>query len=37
MDNKTLGLKYYTDIKDAPLSNLLIQANNKTKNQFMAF
>ena len=34
-ENKTLGLKYYTDMKDAPSSNLLIQANIKIDNQLM--
>ena len=37
MDNKTLGLNYYADINDAPLSDLLIQASIKTKNQLMDF
>ena len=36
-DNKTLVLKYYSDIKDAPLSELLRQANIRTENQFMPF
>ena len=36
-DNKTLGLKYYADMKDAPLSDLLIKANINTKNQLVAF
>ena len=36
-DNKTLGLKYYADINDAPVTNLLRQANIKTKNHLMAF
>ena len=35
--NKTLELKYCSNIDDAPLSNMLKQASNKTKNQFMAF
>ena len=35
-DNKTLGLKYYSDMKDAPSSDLMIQYNINTKNQFMA-
>ena len=35
--NKTLGLKYYADMKDAPLSDLLRQANIMTENQLMAF
>ena len=34
-DNKDLVLKYYSDIKDAPLSDLFIQANIKTKNHLM--
>ena len=29
-DNKTLGLNYYSDIKDSPLSDLLRQANINT-------
>ena len=33
--NKALGLKYYADMKDSPLSDLLIQANIETENQFM--
>ena len=37
MDNKTLGLNYYADINDAPLSDLLTQASIKTKNQLMDF
>ena len=36
-DNKTLGLKYYADMKDAPLSDLLRKANFNTKNQLMDF
>ena len=32
-----MRLKYYADMKDAPLSNLLIQANINTENQLMAF
>ena len=35
-DNKTLGLKYYDDMQDAPLSDLLIQASINTDNQLMA-
>ena len=35
--NKTLGLKYYDDIKYAPLSHLLIQASIKTENPLMFF
>ena len=36
-DNKTLGLKYYTDLNDEPVTNLLRQANNKTTNHLMDF
>ena len=36
-DNQNLGLKYYADIKDSHLSDLLIQANSNTDNQLMAF
>ena len=36
-DNKTLGLKYYIYLNDAPVTDLLRQANIKTKNHFMAF
>ena len=36
-DNKTLGLKYYTYLNDAPVTYLLRQANIKTKNQLMDF
>ena len=36
-DNKTLGPKYYADLNDAPVNDLLRQANIKTKNHFMAF
>ena len=32
-----MGLKYFTDMKDAPPSDLLRQANIKIKNQLMAF
>ena len=34
--NRTLGLNYYSDMKDAPLSDLLIQDNIKTDNHFMS-
>ena len=37
MANKALGLKYYTDLNDAPVTNLLRQTNIKTKNQLMDF
>ena len=36
-DNKTLGLKYYVDLNDAPVTDILIQANIKTKNHLMTF
>ena len=36
-ENKTLGLKYYADLNDAPLTDLLRQAYNKTKNHLMGF
>ena len=36
-DNKTLGLKYYDDLNDALVTDLLRQANIKTKNHLMAF
>ena len=36
-DNKTLVLKYYADMNDAPVSDLLRQDSIKTDNQFMAF
>ena len=32
-----MGLKHYADMKDAPLSDLLRQANIKTEKQLMAF
>ena len=35
--NKTLGLKYYADINDAPVSDILRQASIKTENQLMDF
>ena len=34
-DNKTLGLKYYVDINDAPVTDLLKQASIKTENRLM--
>ena len=37
IDNNTLGLKYYADRKDAPLSELLRQANINTNNLFMVW
>ena len=36
-DNKTLGLKYYADMNDAPVTDILRQANIKTKNHLMVF
>ena len=36
-DNKTLVLKYYADLNDAPVTDILRQANIKTKNQLMDF
>ena len=35
--NKTLGLKYYADMNDAPVTDILRQANIKTNNHFMDF
>ena len=36
-DNKTLGLKYYADMNDAPVTDLLRKASIKTDNHLMAF
>ena len=36
-DNKTLGLKYYADINDAPVTYLLRQSSIETKNCLMNF
>ena len=36
-DKKTLGLKYYADLNDAPVTDILRQANIKTKNHLMDF
>ena len=36
-DNKTLGLHYYADTKDANLSDLLREVSIKTDNKLMAF
>ena len=36
-DNKTLGLKYYADLNDAPVTYLWRQSNIKTKNHLMDF
>ena len=35
--NKTLGLKYYADVNDAPLTYLLRQSSIKTENHMMDF
>ena len=37
VDNKTLGLKYYADMNDSPVTGLLIQASIKTDNHLMDF
>ena len=36
-DNKTLVLKYYADLNDTPVNDLLRQENINTKNHLMAF
>ena len=36
-DNKTLGLKYYSDLNDATVTDLLRQSNIKNKNHLMDF
>ena len=36
-DNKTLGLKYYADMNNAPVSDLLRQSSINTENNFMDF
>ena len=36
-ENNTLGLKYYSDMNDAPVSDLLRKASINTKNHLMAF
>ena len=36
-ENKTLGLKYYEDLNNAPVTDILRQANIETKNHLMAF
>ena len=36
-DDKTLGLKYYANLNDALVTDILRQANIKTKNHLMAF
>ena len=37
MDNKTLGLRYSANIDDAPVSDLMRQANTKTDNLLMDY
>ena len=36
-DNKTLGLNYYADLNDAPVTDLLRQASIKDENHLMGF
>ena len=36
-DNKILGLKYYVDMNDEPVTDLLGQASIKTENHLMNF
>ena len=36
-ENNTLGLKYYSDMKYAPVSDLLRKSSIDTENQLMAF
>ena len=36
-DNKTLVLKYYADLNDAPVTDILRQSNIKTNNHLMDF
>ena len=36
-DNKTLGLKYYADLNDASVTDIMRHANITTKNHLMAF
>ena len=36
-DNKTLGMQYYDYLNDAPVTDILRQANIKTKNHLMDF
>ena len=35
--NKTFGLKYYADMNDSPVSDLLVQTRIKTENHLMDF
>ena len=36
-NNRTLGLKYYSEMNDEPVSDLLRQSSIKTENQLMNF
>ena len=36
-DNKTLGMKYHTDLNNASVTDILRQASIKTKNHLMDF
>ena len=36
-DNMTLGLKYYADLNDEPVTDILRQSNIKAKNHLMDF
>ena len=36
-DSKTLGLKYYTDLNDSPVTDILRQENINTKNHLINF
>ena len=36
-ENNILGLKYYADLNDAPVTDILRQASIKTKNHLMDF
>ena len=36
-ENKSLGLKYYADMNDAPVTDMLRQAGIKTDNHLMHF
>ena len=36
-DKKTLGLKYYADMNDAPIPGLLRQSSIKTNNKLMVY
>ena len=36
-ENKALGMKYYADLNDSPVTDLLRQSSIKTKNRLMGF